>query len=119
MINTILAISEFATKLVAGLSGAFFGTLFLVIAVRAKNKKTKNINTDELKRKAKEHPVEEDKKSKKNKKSKDKADKNNKAKQESASDSSAQSSNDTTQSADNAAQDGKASEQDSSSTPNA
>lgn len=76
MIQTILAISEFATKLVAGLSGVVFGALILGLVVGAKNKKPKDINPEELKRKAKEQPVEEEKATKKSKKSKvDKQDK--------------------------------------------
>ncbi len=76
MIQTILAISEFATKLVAGLSGVVFGALILGLVVGAKNKKPKDINPEELKRKAKEQPVEEEKSSKKSKKPKaDKQDK--------------------------------------------
>lgn len=76
MIQTILAISEFATKLVAGLSGVVFGALILGLVVGAKNKKPKEINPDELKRKAKEQPAEEEKSSKKSKKAKaDKQDK--------------------------------------------
>ena len=71
MIQTIISISEFATKLVAGLSGVFFGALILGLVVAAKNKKTKNINPDELKRKAKNQPVEEEKSKKKTKKAKD------------------------------------------------
>lgn len=39
MIQTIISISEFATKLVAGLSGVFFGALILGLVVAAKNKK--------------------------------------------------------------------------------
>lgn len=70
MIQTIISISEFATKLVAGLSGVFFGALILGLVVAAKNKKTKNINPDELKRKAKNQPVEEEKSKKKAKKAK-------------------------------------------------
>lgn len=53
MIQTILAISEFATKLVAGLSGVVFGALILGLVVGAKNKKPKDINPEELKRKSK------------------------------------------------------------------
>lgn len=76
MIQTILAISEFATKLVAGLSGVVFGALILGLVVGAKNKKPKEINPEELKRKAKEQPAEEEKSSKKSKKAKaDKQDK--------------------------------------------
>lgn len=76
MIQTILAISEFATKLVAGLSGVVFGALILGLVVGAKNKKPKDINPEELKRKAKEQLVEEEKATKKSKKSKvDKQDK--------------------------------------------
>ena len=79
MIQTILAISEFATKLVAGLSGVVFGALILGLVVGAKNKKPKEINPEELKRKAKEQPAEEEKSSKKSKKAKaDKQDKQGK-----------------------------------------
>lgn len=41
MIQTILAISEFATKLVAGLSGVVFGALILGLVVGAKTKNRK------------------------------------------------------------------------------
>jgi len=74
----VLSISEFATKLVAGLSGTIFALLILGLVIGAKNRVPKNINPDELKRKAKDTPETEntDKKGKKSKsdKSKNKAD---------------------------------------------
>ncbi len=77
MLDLILSISEFATKLVAGLSGTIFALLILVLVVCAKNRVPKNINPDELKRKAKNQPETEnaDNKGKKSKsdKSKNKA----------------------------------------------
>lgn len=96
MIQTILAISEFATKLVAGLSGVVFGALILGLVVGAKNKKPKDINPEELKRKAKEQPVEEEKSSKKSKKPKaDKQDKiDGKDKVEDATEANSKEQND-------------------------
>ena len=96
MIQTILAISEFATKLVAGLSGVVFGALILGLVVGAKNKKPKDINPEELKRKAKEQPVEEEKATKKSKKSKvDKQDKiDGKDKVEDATEANSKEQND-------------------------
>lgn len=77
MFSLVLSISEFATKLVAGLSGTIFALLILVLVVYAKNRVPKNINPHELKRKAKDMPETEnaDKKGKKSKpdKSKNKA----------------------------------------------
>ncbi len=77
MFSLVLSISEFATKLVAGLSGTIFALLILGLAIGARNRVPKNINPDELKRKAKDAPEVEntDKKGKKSKsdKSKNKA----------------------------------------------
>lgn len=76
MFSLVLSISEFATKLVAGLSGTAFALLILLLFIGAKNRVPKNIDPDELKRKAKDQPeVETDKKGKKSKgdKSKNKA----------------------------------------------
>lgn len=75
MLGLILSISEFATKLVAGLSGTIFALLILVLAVCAKNRVPKNIDPDELKRKAQPETENADKKGKKSKsdKSKNKA----------------------------------------------
>jgi len=77
MFSFVLSISEFATKLVAGLSGTIFALLILGLAIGARNRVPKNINPDELKRKAKDAPEVEntDKKGKKSKsdKSKNKA----------------------------------------------
>lgn len=96
MIQTIHAISEFATKLVAGLSGVVFGALILGLVVGAKNKKPKDINPEELKRKAKEQLVEEEKATKKSKKSKvDKQDKiDGKDKVEDATEANSKEQND-------------------------
>lgn len=80
MFSLVLSISEFATKLVAGLSGTIFALLILGLVIGAKNRVPKNINPDELKRKAKDQPETEntDKKGKKSKsdKSKNKAETN-------------------------------------------
>lgn len=80
MFSLVLSISEFATKLVAGLSGTIFALLILGLVIGAKNRVPKNINPDELKRKAKDQPETEntDKKGKKSKsdKSKNKAEAN-------------------------------------------
>lgn len=67
MFSLLLSISEFATKLVAGLSGTIFALLILGLVIGAKNRVPKNINPDELKRKAKDQPETEnaDKKGKK------------------------------------------------------
>lgn len=77
MFSLILSISEFATKLVAGLSGTIFALLILGLVFGAKNRVPKNINLDELRRKTKDAPETEntDKKGKKSKsdKSKNKA----------------------------------------------
>lgn len=77
MFSLVLSISEFATKLVAGLSGTIFALLILGLVIGARNRVPKNINPDELKRKAKDTPETEntDKKGKKSKsdKSKNKA----------------------------------------------
>ena len=77
MLSLILSISEFATKLVAGLSGTIFALLILLLFIGAKNRVPKNIDPEELKRKAKNQPEPEttDKKGKKSKadKSKNKA----------------------------------------------
>lgn len=77
MFSLLLSISEFATKLVAGLSGTIFALLILGLVIGAKNRVPKNINPDELKRKAKDTPETEntDKKGKQSKsdKSKNKA----------------------------------------------
>ncbi len=77
MLGLILSISEFATKLVAGLSGTIFALLILLLFIGAKNRVPKNIDPEELKRKAKNQPEVEttDKKGKKSKvdKSKNKA----------------------------------------------
>lgn len=77
MFSLVLSISEFATKLVAGLSGTVFALLILLLFIGAKNRVPKNIDPDELKRKAKNQPETEnsDKKGKKSKsdKSKNKA----------------------------------------------
>lgn len=69
MFSLVLSISEFATKLVAGLSGTIFALLILGLVIGAKNRVPKNINPDELKRKAKDQPETEnaDKKGKKSK----------------------------------------------------
>ena len=69
MVSYLLSISEFATKLVAGLSGTIFALLILGLVIGAKNRVPKNINPDELKRKAKDQPETEnaDKKGKKSK----------------------------------------------------
>lgn len=80
MFSLVLSISEFATKLVAGLSGTIFALLILGLVIGAKNRVPKNINPDELKRKAKDQPETEnaDKKGKKSEsdKSKNKAETN-------------------------------------------
>lgn len=77
MFSLVISISEFATKLVAGLSGTILALLILGLVIGAKNRVPKNINPDELKRKAKDAPETEnsDKKGKKSKsdKSKNKA----------------------------------------------
>ncbi len=76
MFSLVLSISEFATKLVAGLSGTVFALLILLLFIGAKNRVPKNIDPDELKRKARnQSEVEPDKKGKKSKgdKSKNKA----------------------------------------------
>ncbi len=77
MFSLVLSISEFATKLVAGLSGTIFALLILGLVIGARNRVPKNINPYELKRKAKDTPETEntDKKGKKSKsdKSKNKA----------------------------------------------
>ena len=75
MFSLVLSISEFATKLVAGLSGTIFALLILGLVFGAKNRVPKNINPDELKRKTKDAPENTDKKGKKSKtdKSKNKA----------------------------------------------
>lgn len=87
MFSLLLSISEFATKLVAGLSGTIFALLILGLVIGAKNRVPKNINPDELKRKAKDQPETEntDKKGKKSKsdKSKNKAE-TNESKQDNA-----------------------------------
>lgn len=74
MFSLVLSISEFATKLVAGLSGTIFALLILGLVIGAKNRVPKNINPDELKRKAKDQPETEntDKKGKKSKSDKSK-----------------------------------------------
>lgn len=74
MLSFVLSISEFATKLVAGLSGTFFALLILGLFIGAKNKTPKKIDPDELKRKAKNQPESEnaDKKGKKSKSDKPK-----------------------------------------------
>ncbi len=73
MICSLLAISEFATKLVAGLSGVIFAVLIIGIVFGIRNKKPKNINPEELKRKASEQQLETIEESKKSKKKKDSA----------------------------------------------
>ena len=73
MICSLLAISEFATKLVAGLSGVIFATLIIGIVFGIRNKKPKNINPEELKRKASEQQLATPEESKKSKKKKDSA----------------------------------------------
>lgn len=74
MFSLVLSISEFATKLVAGLSGTIFALLILGLVIGAKNRVPKNINPDELKRKAMDTPETEntDKKDKKSKSDKTK-----------------------------------------------
>ena len=69
MFSLVLSISEFATKLVAGLSGTIFALLILGLVFGAKNRVPKNINPDELRRKTKDAPETEntDKKGKKSK----------------------------------------------------
>lgn len=73
MIYSLLAISEFATKLVAGLSGVIFAVLIIGIVFGIRNKKPKNINPEELKRKASEQQLTTPEESKKSKKKKDSA----------------------------------------------
>lgn len=73
MICSLLAISEFATKLVAGLSGVIFAVLIIGIVFGIRNKKPKNINPEELKRKASEQQLATPEESKKSKKKKDSA----------------------------------------------
>lgn len=73
MIYSLLAISEFATKLVAGLSGVIFAVLIIGIVFGIRNKKPKNINPEELKRKASEQQLATPEESKKSKKKKDSA----------------------------------------------
>lgn len=75
MLTSLLAISEFATKLVAGLSGVIFAALIMGLAFGIKNRKPKNINPDEIKRKAALQPEQTEQKSKKskNKKGSDKS----------------------------------------------
>ena len=68
MIYSLLAISEFATKLVAGLSGMIFAVLIIGLVFGIRNKKPKNINPEELKRKALEQQRETPEESKKSKK---------------------------------------------------
>lgn len=68
MIYSLLAISEFATKLVAGLSGLIFAALIIGLVFGIRNKKPKNINPEELKRKALEQQLETPEESKKSKK---------------------------------------------------
>lgn len=81
MICSLLAISEFATKLVAGLSGVIFAVLIIGIVFGIRNKKPKNINPEELKRKVSEQQLATPEESKKSKKKKDseKADETNKS----------------------------------------
>ena len=67
MIYSLLAISEFATKLVAGLSGMIFAVLIIGLVFGIRNKKPKNINPEELKRKALEQQLEKPEESKKSK----------------------------------------------------
>lgn len=67
MIYSLLAISEFATKLVAGLSGMIFAALIIGLVFGIRNKKPKNINPEELKRKALEQQRETPEESKKSK----------------------------------------------------
>lgn len=67
MICSLLAISEFATKLVAGLSGMIFAALIIGLVFGIRNKKPKNINPEELKRKALEQQLETPEESKKSK----------------------------------------------------
>ena len=68
MIYSLLAISEFTTKLVAGLSGMIFAVLIIGLVFGIRNKKPKNINPEELKRKALEQQREKPEESKKSKK---------------------------------------------------
>ena len=68
MIYSLLAISEFTTKLVAGLSGMSFAVLIIGLVFGIRNKKPKNINPEELKRKALEQQRETPEESKKSKK---------------------------------------------------
>lgn len=72
MLHTLLAISEFATKLVAGLSGVVFGIIILIAAIRAKNRVKPEDSPAELKRRAKaqNEQVEQDALKKKNKRHK-------------------------------------------------
>ena len=72
----VLSISEFATKLVAGLSGTIFALLILGLVFGAKNRVPKNINPDELRRKTKDAAPETENTDKKGKKSKSDKSKN-------------------------------------------
>lgn len=72
MLSDILSITEFATKLVAGLSGAVFAIAILLIAVHSKNKVKPEDSPAETRRRAKKQneqvlQAEQDKKNKRKK----------------------------------------------------
>lgn len=72
MLINLLCASEFVTKLIAGLSGAIFAVLILVLAIRSKNKVKPEDSPAETKRRAKKQNEEvlQAEQNKKNKKKK-------------------------------------------------